>query len=102
MVTLKNIRMRKSTLGLLLAGCLISAPALSQEIIKWVDEEGVTHFGHPATASHKMVQANPQVSAEPAMTEEAHDATKSAVALVAATNEQNGVRQSTRKIHRTP
>lgn len=42
--------------GLLLAGCLLATPAFSQEIIKWVDKDGVTHFGHAATAARQAMQ----------------------------------------------
>ena len=103
MVTLKPIWMRKSAVGLMLAGCLISPLALSQEIIKWVDEAGVTHFGHPATANHKKVQVHSQPDAKPAMkAEEGHNTKDPDVTMIAIAAAQNGVGQTTPKSRRTP
>ena len=44
-----NIRL--SLAGFILANCLATLPAMSQEVLTWVDEEGTVHFGHAATSS---------------------------------------------------
>ncbi len=41
--------LRTATAGILLASCLFTAPAIGKEVFTWVDDEGVTHFGHAAT-----------------------------------------------------
>ena len=51
---------RRSATALLLVGCLTSAQVFGQEIFRWVDEEGVTHFGHAATARDKAYPQNSQ------------------------------------------
>jgi hypothetical protein len=51
--------------GLLLIACLVAVPASGREIIKWVDAEGVTHFGHAATAAMNVAAAAKAPVAEP-------------------------------------
>ncbi|MDH3644730.1 MAG: DUF4124 domain-containing protein [Gammaproteobacteria bacterium] len=59
MVQTCSISLRATTAGLLLASCLIAVPAIGQEVYKWVDEDGVTHFGHAATSpQHTLAEKN--------------------------------------------
>lgn len=74
----------KAAAWILLAGTLTSVPALGQEIIRWVDEEGVTHFGHPATANQKVIQAQPEVGADERMAENVGSQGESVIAAVTA------------------
>ncbi len=50
MVRTRRFNLWISTAGFLLASCMFALPAMSQEVFTWVDEEGVTHFGHAATS----------------------------------------------------
>ena len=61
---------KRATALILLAGSLASVPAFGQEIIRWVDEEGVTHFGHPATAKQKVMQEQPEGDVEVSLVED--------------------------------
>ncbi len=65
----RAMRVKTSQLaGLLLLACLAVAPASGREIIKWVDAEGVAHFGHAATAAMN-VAANASAPVTEAKTE---------------------------------
>lgn len=50
--------LRITTAGLLLASCLVAAPAIGNEVFTWVDDEGVTHFGHAATTPKQTLADN--------------------------------------------
>ncbi len=77
---------RKAAGVLLLAGCLVAGPAFSQEIIKWVDEDGVTHFGHAATAARPAMREHMQDEAdEPNSSQAAGAASQGLVEPAAAT-----------------
>jgi len=69
----------KAAAWILLAGTLASIPAFGQEIIRWVDEEGVTHFGQPATASQKVIQTPPELGADGLMAENVDSQAQSVV-----------------------
>ena len=83
----------KTAAGLLLAGCLVSAPAFSQEIIKWVDEDGVTHFGHAATAARQAVKEHMQdKTGKPADTMVAADTSRETVVVATTALAANSTR----------
>ena len=50
--------LRTTTAGLVLASCLFAAPAIGKEVFTWVDDEGVTHFGHAATTPKQTLAEN--------------------------------------------
>lgn len=78
MIKTLRIWFRAATSGLLLSGCLLAPPAYSQEIFTWVDDDGVTHFGHAATAGHKATQENSKYNPTVSM-DETHDPINPAV-----------------------
>lgn len=76
---------KRAVAWILLAGSLASVPAFGQEIIRWVDDEGVTHFGHPATASQKVIQAQPEADAVASLGNDVDGTSNSVVSTAAVT-----------------
>lgn len=88
---------RKAAGALLLAGCLLTGPAFGQEIIKWVDEDGVTHFGHAATTARRAMQEHMQDKADdPETTPASGEASRKDVEAAAATAALAAARPRTR------
>lgn len=60
------IKRAASTLGIPLLAIALSAPVFADEVYKWVDEEGVTHYGEraPADKDYSMVKTYGEVPSD--------------------------------------
>lgn len=57
------IKRAASTLGIPLLAIALAAPVFADEVYKWVDEEGITHYGEraPADKDYSMVKTYGEV-----------------------------------------